>query len=249
MNRNRQIVPRPDADKLYEYACDVLDRLKNPIFKKHEKDTYENLTLTTEPEDLKQKVELEFVNKDVVEILHDHNKEGFRPLILNACNEKRAGGYWDDSIYDHEAGLMYRSTLSLSMDDDSWPLSSNEVVYTPHVGFFRNHNWTSCRSMHAGVASLAPTRRPDFSIEQDKQRARNKIESIFLIAMKHNHNSLILTPFGVGTWDNDASETAKIFAEFIETYQKKFVRITFCFERTADDPTLLIFRKAICKTV
>ena len=55
----------------------------------------------------------------------------------------------------------------------------------------------------------------------------NKIESIFKIGIKHNHDSLVLGALGCGAFNNPPEEVAKIFKIMIDKYGKFYKKIGF----------------------
>ena len=62
---------------------------------------------------------------------------------------------------------------------------------------------------------------------QDAEIIRKKITLIFLTAIAHNHDAVILTAFGCGYARNPPHQVAEIFSQVIEKFKNHFSNIAF----------------------
>ena len=158
------------------------------------------------------------------------------PTGAQACGE------WDYGVEGFEENLAYRSTLSLSLVDDLYPLQKDELVYHPHVWAFRGAQWQSVKSFAFAAVSVVPMSRADFSVENDRTRVANTFDAVFQLAVQRGHRSVIMNAFGCRE-DNNPVDVAQILGQVLSKYARALVRVTIVFEFSQNNPILATFRK------
>lgn len=204
---------------------------------------------------LATKIVVQIANMDTLSATEMLLKEGkqsgilYNPLILNLANERIPGGGWKWSAHGQEESLMLKSTYCLNLcpyDVNAargwkYPLGPYGAVYAPDVVI---HPGSPTASYHVSILAMPAvcnpvwkqTERtdegkqsylPEYAKEEELLRMREKIESIFTIAITRGHDSLILGALGCGVYHNPPSIVADIFREFTIKYQQYFRRIIY----------------------
>jgi hypothetical protein len=194
------------------------------------------------PHDL-EPADVHFLQTDVMVPITKDVEEELNPLVVNPTSTQ-ACGEWDLGTDGFEEGLAYRSTLSLSLVDDLYPIERDELVHSPNVYAFRGASYQSVKSFPFAVASLQPMTRADFSVDNDRERFRSSFEAVFQLALKHGHRSIIMNAFGCRE-DNNPVEIAQLLGQVISRYARAIVRVTLVFTASKDNPLLVTFRKNV----
>lgn len=185
--------------------------------------------------------------------------EGYNPALLNFASAGHPGGGVENGARAQEETICRRSTLTRSIyafdqkyaakygyehkDGNNYPLDdlNFSAVYSPAVTVFKEGlectpmeepyqvAVITCAALNLnGMYSLALT--PDGHMpEMARAVTRNKVRTIFRIALSHGHDSLVLGAFGCGAFKNPPAEVAAIFHEILEEpeFKNKFRLITF----------------------
>lgn len=185
--------------------------------------------------------------------------EGYNPALLNFASAGRPGGGVENGARAQEETICRRSTLTRSIyafdqkyaakygyehkDGNNYPLDdlNFSAVYSPAVTVFKEGlectpmeepyqvAVITCAALNLnGRYSLALT--PDGHMpEMARAVTRNKVRTIFRIALTHGHDSLVLGAFGCGAFKNPPAEVAAIFHEILEEpeFKNKFRLVTF----------------------
>lgn len=163
-------------------------------------------------------------------------KLGLNPVILNLASDSKAGGGWENGALAQEEALFFRSTYHLGLTQRYYPIRDNECIYTPDICFFRANQFKKfaiLKDNHFFLSAIAmPAIRHPKLINgkynaTDQQVMQEKIEAIFLTAIKHKHDALVLGALGAGVYANPPAEVAKIFKEYVAKYKKYFKHISF----------------------
>lgn len=191
-------------------------------------------------------LEVIMVQKDVIHQAIKDVESELTPMIVNPTHDQACGD-WDSGALGFEESLAYRSTLSMSLNDDAhYPIKKDECVYSPCVHVFRGAAYETIKSFPVSVVSLVPMPRADFSIENDRQRMRNSIRAVFQVAQKHGHTSVIFNAFGIKE-DNNPIDIAQMMGEVLTEYsrtgQPAVRRVTIVFDTEVNSPNFMAFRK------
>ncbi|CAF2803550.1 unnamed protein product, partial [Rotaria sp. Silwood2] len=156
----------------------------------------------------------------------------FQSLDLELDDEKPTARFYCNSNSELEP---------LSDHDVLYPMDEFGAIYTSGLTAFRQSEDIGYAFMEIPMydvcaIAMAPYRDP--KIENDLLSSkysigtRKKIENIFAIAHHQNHDTLVLSAFGCGTFRNPPKHVAAIFKSVIEQYAGYFKCIYFAI---ADD--------------
>lgn len=229
-----------NSTSLYEYGVMLHDRLRAiDVLSVSTKYTRLPDAIST----FSDKHEVFIVQHDFTVQLRRDLEDGLRPLLVCPANEKQACGLWDAEGDGFEEQVSYKSTLPMALKDVDYPLRQDDAIYCPTVCFFRGARYEILKKcITASVIAIPTVKRPDFTIENDCQKVRSKLEMAFRVATMHNHTSLIMNAFGCDD-DNDPVEVAKILKRLVDQY--RIARVTIVFDAAVNDPNYLTFRKTV----
>ena len=154
--------------------------------------------------------------------------------------------------------LKAREELNLKDVEGVLPLDENYGgIYSSNVTFFRNNidKFYSLREAIFGcnvisIPSLSNSRDRDLKsdskyFEKDgylsnegKEVEKNKIRTIFRIALDNSHDSIVLNAFGCGQGRLNPSEISSLFKEILneDEFYHKFKKIVFAIYEGREDP-------------
>jgi len=167
---------------------------------------------------------------DTAQIYHDFNKN---PLVLNMADDCFPGGAVELGSGAQEESIFRRSNyfLTLNLESGFYPLKNTDCIYSPKVTFFKNSNGDYCKPFELSMIACPGLKKPKLInnklTENDEELLKNKIRTIFKIAIKYGHNYLILGALGCGAWKNPPEEVARIFTEIIKEFDGVFEEIIF----------------------
>lgn len=174
------------------------------------------------------------VEGDTLEITRSLQRSGLKPLTLNMASCHTPGGGWERGMGAQEESLFYRSVYYQTLKTDFYPLSDDVAVYSPNVTVFRDSNLTNLppdQCWTADFVAVAAIRSPPIvNGTLPKELAgltEKKLELIFQTAIKHNHDSLVLSAFGCGAYANPPEFIMGCFNRLINKYKESFKQITF----------------------
>ena len=209
--------------------------------------------------------------------------EGYNPALLNFASAGHPGGGVETGARAQEETICRRSTLTRSIyafdpkyaakygyehkAGNNYPLDDLHfsAVYSPAVTVFKEDAECtpmeepyqvaviSCAALNLnGKYSLALT--PDGHMpEMAKAITRDKVRTIFRIALSHGHDALVLGAFGCGAFKNPPAEVAAIFHEILEEpeFKNKFRLVTFSIieDHNSNNRNLKAFEKAFWDNV
>lgn len=206
-------------------------------------------------------------------------KAGYRPALLNFASAGHPGGGVETGARAQEETICRRSTLSRSIfafdasfakrfgyqhrDGNNYPLSNLDfsLIYSPEVTVFREGlectlmeepyqvDVITCAALNLGgryELKLTPDgKMPDAA----KRITRNKIRSIFRVALFRGNDSLVLGAFGCGAFKNPPEEVASIFKEVLEDpeFRNRFRLVTFSIieDHNSNNANLNAFKKVL----
>lgn len=209
--------------------------------------------------------------------------EGYNPALLNFASAGHPGGGVETGARAQEETICRRSTLTRSIyafdpkyaakygyehkAGNNYPLDDLHfsAVYSPAVTVFKEGaectpmeepyqvSVITCAALNLnGKYSLALT--PDGHMpEMAKAITRDKVRTIFRIALSHGHDALVLGAFGCGAFKNPPAEVAAIFHEILEEseFKNKFRLVTFSIieDHNSNNRNLKAFEKAFWDNV
>jgi uncharacterized protein (TIGR02452 family) len=187
--------------------------------------------------------------------LEYHYGESEKILVLNMASKFKPGGGVESGRTAQEECIFRRTNGFMTHPKAWYPLSNYEIIYSPQVYIVKDSDYNLLRvqdqkeiSMLAVHAMKNPkiTATNSFTNETDKELTTLKIESIFKVAIKHGHKTLILGALGCGAYRNPPIEIAKFFQQMIEKYQMYFDEILFAIRKSsADDENFAIFSEIL----
>jgi uncharacterized protein (TIGR02452 family) len=183
-----------------------------------------------------QKTQVEFVNRDCVEVAIDALQEGSRPLLLNMCSWFKPGGGVEKGAGAQEEDLFRRGNYHKFLDKRLYPLPSYRTILSRGVEFYKNsreHNYSQMRNKYKIDCIAAPAvRYPTLTANQcltkkDADMMRKKINIICQVALKNNNDCLVLSAWGCGAYGCPPEHIGKLFREVIDQYQGHFKKVVF----------------------
>jgi uncharacterized protein (TIGR02452 family) len=161
---------------------------------------------------------------------------GFQPAVLNLADDFYAGGCVSTGSCAQEESLFRSTTLSKHLNQRSYPIKDNELLYSKNVVVFKGSAEEKYKPLDkiykVDVITCPGIRHPnltedDHMYPEDLARLKIKIENIFQSAYKNNVNSIILGALGCGAWKNNPEDVAQVFKEVIQKYDGLFKYIVF----------------------
>ncbi len=171
--------------------------------------------------------------------------EGLNPIVLNFANRQTPGGGVLRGSGAQEENIFRRSNLAFSLYQyhshaeiigikqraERYPLDRNTGgVYSPHVCVFRggeSEGYPLLPQPYAlAIVTVAALNRPKLKDQEhldDKLviPTLRKMRTIFRIALKHGHDSIVLGAWGCGAFANPPRHIAELFREVL--YEDEFV--------------------------
>ena len=179
--------------------------------------------------------------------------EGYNPIVLNFANRQTPGGGVTRGAGAQEENIFRRSNLFLSLyqfhyhgvelgipqRQEQYPMDRNTGgVYSPNITVFRGLETEGYPLLEQpyslGIATVAAMNRPmlkdaDHIAEYLVEPVRQKIRTIFRIALKHGHDAIVLGAWGCGAFKNPPQHIALLFHEVMDENEfiNRFKKVTF----------------------
>lgn len=186
------------------------------------------------------------VNNDCIDVtraLTDLYKED-KVAMLNMANSVQPGGHYLLGQLAQEESIFYRTNIykfldpeNMSGEDDfvhkHYPLSNVGGLYVPNVLAIRRSESSSyalCEAFHINVICVAGLdMRYSGAYFHDTHGVviKNKIRSIFRIAIEKGQTILVLGALGCGAFNNNPRIVAGFFKEVIQETKGFFKAIVF----------------------
>jgi len=196
--------------------------------------------------------EVEVVNQDTIMAALSLTEEKLNPLVLNMASDRNPGGGVKKGARAQEEALFRRTNYCLHLNRElvSYPLSWDQVVYTPDVAVIKDTDHHLIQPpRYLSFVACAGLRNPKhdkdgkFTFPRDRYQLKCKILNIFETAILHGHDSLVLGALGCGAFHNSPREVVKFFNEIIEAYRiGAFKKIVFA---VLGEPNFSIFSENI----
>ncbi len=176
-------------------------------------------------------------------------KEGFRPLVLDMANRKSIGGAPDRANAQEEMlcrqSALYPALASMPNDrnnhystDISYRFLSGGGILVPGVQFFRtdpSEGYAFCPPFTADVfASAAYNCNQDQDYDRPRkdleyiEGTKERIRTMLRAAVENGNDSVVLSAFGCGAFQNDPRIMATLYREVLdEEFKGAFRRVVF----------------------
>lgn len=196
--------------------------------------------------------EVKVENTDCLIAANNLKLQGLNPVVLNMASSKNPGGGVMGGAGAQEENLFRRSNLFKSMYQfaqyaeeyglkrsvKQYPLDKNYGgVYTPNAVVFRGTQATGYplfKQPHVlSFVAVAGISHPKLIkgrlAPEEVIVTKNKIRTIFRIALKHGHDSMVLGALGCGAFCNPPAQIARLFHEVMDEkeFRNHFQVITF----------------------
>ena len=179
--------------------------------------------------------------------------EGYNPAVLNFANRQTPGGGVEHGAGAQEENIFRRSNLFMSLYQfhfigdtrdvpqrpERYPMDRNTGgAYSPNVTVFRgleSDGYPMLEQPYSlGVVTVAAINRPELKspteiIDSLVEPVRRKIRTIYRIALKHGHDSIVLGAWGCGAFCNPPEHIARLFHEVMDEaeFKNRFRKIVF----------------------
>ena len=175
-------------------------------------------------------------NKDCLDVAKELLDEGYHPVVLNMANRHNPGGGVLYGAGAQEENLFRRTNLFCSLYQyapyaaqyglpqapEQYPMDRNHGgIYTPQAQVFRGNESEGYPLLdtpfHVSFISVAGLCCPDVEsgkiVPQQAERLKNKIRTIFRIALTNGHDAIVLGALGCGAFCNPPEHVAQLFEE------------------------------------
>lgn len=172
--------------------------------------------------------------QDTLECGLNLKKNGYNPVVLNMANPFFAGGGVGMGCGAQEESLFYRTNYFQTLNNNTgfYPISDTKGIYSRDVFIIRDKDLNLIYK-HESISFIAVAAIKDpqtidghFTAEQ-LDLTRRKIELIFQIAKKENHDCVVVSALGCGAFHNPPNDIIAIFNEVINKYKHFFKLIVF----------------------
>jgi hypothetical protein len=158
---------------------------------------------------------------------------GHRPLLVNVVNPKDCGNNVGKGGGLYEEIMYLRTNLVTTVNphvNGLYPLDQADAVYSPVVQVIRDEDYQPCEPYTLSVVSVAPLMNVRLSSHkfrmEDAELMRKKIELIFQVALRNNHDCIVMTDFG-SFYRNPIDQTVEIINAALHQYKTYFKQIMF----------------------
>lgn len=196
-----------------------------------------------------KKTNISVINADCLEVARTVSLVGYNPAVLNMANRHNPGGGVHGGAGAQEENIFRRSNIHLSLFQfvdycSEYNIKRNKKfgypmhretggIYSPNITIFRASEKAGyCllkNPYKLSFISVAAISNPKLVIKNDEYQladnltepAREKIRTILRIGLNNNHDSLILSAFGCGAFQNPPKHIARLFKEVLNENELK----------------------------
>jgi len=197
---------------------------------------------------------IEVTNIDSFDAAVELNSDSI--LVLNMASNYKSGGGVRSGKTAQEECLFRRSNAFMTHPEEWYPLSPEHVIFSPSVTIIKDSDLKLLHKndrISVGMLAIPALRKPhldfkgEYKYEADKDAMFIKIQSIFLVAIKHGFDNLVLGALGCGVFNNPPKEVANMFKIMIRSYGHYFKKIVFAVlcVKPKDYENLNIFREEL----
>ena len=200
------------------------------------------------------KTEITVVNQDCLYAAKELVDDGYMPAVVNFASFKVPGGGVRKGSRAQEENICRRTNLfesifsfmaslakeyGLPIEEKQYPLPVNHgAIYSPSISVFRasddkNYEFLD-EPFGIDVITIAALKNPELDSKGHmsawaKSITKQKIRTMFNLAIYWENDSLVLGAFGCGAFANPPEDVATLFKEVLEEseYKDKFEKIVF----------------------
>ncbi len=157
-------------------------------------------------------------------------------LVLNMASEYRPGGGVEHGSMAQEEELFRRTDYFKGTTKELYPLN-HELVVTENISILKDVDYELFEDddiITVDMVACPAIRRPKldktktmYASKHDRKIMRDRIFSIFQLAVGLEYDVLVLGALGCGAFCNPAAEVQAIFQEAVDMYRHKFFTIGF----------------------
>lgn len=172
----------------------------------------------------------DMINRAIIE-----KYEGKNPILHNMADIYKPGGCVKEGSGAQEECCFRRSNYFQHLKKEFYPLMDTECVYSPNVYFNRQNEenkYKYIKGQYISCIAIPAIRFPslDSTFEHfrencDYELMKRKMEMVFKVAIKHNHNVIIISAFGCGAYGCPSGDVAQIMKECIVKYDGTYERL------------------------
>ena len=196
---------------------------------------------------------IEVLNMDTLEGALDLKDNKYNPVLLNMCNGEKRGGFYN-LFGGQEEDLIRRGNYLEHLKKEEYPIKENCAIYSKNVTFDKKrikgrYVQVEKRSMCLIACHAVKNNLPGIRLNsRNESIMRKKIELIFSLAKRKNHDSLVLSAFGCGGYRNPPEHISLLFRDAILKWGRYFKIIRFCiFDDNHIKSNFSIFKNVIGK--
>jgi uncharacterized protein (TIGR02452 family) len=183
---------------------------------------------------------IKIINDDTLNVAEMVVQENQCPLVLNMASKFKPGGGVRNGKMAQEEEIFRRTNAFMTHPEGHYPLGHYDVIYSPEVWVIKDDRYEYLRNeFDVGMVAVHAIKSPKLKNErysqEDYELTCLKIESIFMIGLKHQYKDLLLGALGSGAYRNPPQIVAKIFKKCISKYGKYFKNITFAIYSVKDN--------------
>lgn len=180
------------------------------------------------------------VNEDMIDTYVKLKEQGYNPVLLNLASDTTPGGGVERGCYSQEECIFRRSNYFMTLTRDFYPIKKLESIYSKDVTLFKDakHNLMET-PIKMDIIACPSVKCPDLVDglfkHEDEYVQEQKIRLIFLTAIRHRHDSIVLGAFGCGAYNCPPKQVAEMFKRAVEKYKNHFKVIVFAILRKPYD--------------
>ena len=174
-------------------------------------------------------IKIFILENDPLDIAEFLCKKNTKPLIVSNINQEPSLAL-KNGIINSEYNLYRRTSLKGCINEDQFPITGTNCLYSPDVFLFKNNNFDLIKKCAVSVVSISLVTNPsiismsgdtglieEYENKRDEERMKELMEKICLIANENNHDCLIIDDFGCELGNPYCS-----IIKFIKTAVNKF---------------------------
>ena len=168
---------------------------------------------------------------DLAYELHQENNTR-KILVLNMASAMKPGGGVLSGKTAQEECLFRRTNAFITHDPSFYTLDDDQIIFSPEITVIKDSNYDKIKPFTVGMISVAALKNPktrdnNYRFDKDRQIMKQKIKSIFKVALLNKYDNLVLGALGCGVYNNPLDEVFALFEKSINKYGCYFPKITF----------------------